>query len=72
MDSKIFRNELQSLINSHSLENGSDTPDFILAQYIGECLEAFDKATKAREKWYGREAKLVPPEECPESPPTGP
>lgn len=26
-----FRKELQTLINKNSLENGSDTPDFILA-----------------------------------------
>ena len=49
-----FRQELESLINKHSMENGSDTPDFILAQYLSGCLENFDKALAARETWYGR------------------
>lgn len=47
-----FRWELEGLINAHSQENGSDTPDFILAQYLIECLNAFDKATRRRTKWY--------------------
>lgn len=47
-----FRKELGNLINRHSLENGSDTPDFILARYMAECLDAFDKAVKTRTEWY--------------------
>lgn len=50
-----FRKEIENLINSHSLENGSDTPDFILAEYLTDCLETFDKTIQKREKWYGRE-----------------
>jgi hypothetical protein len=52
--SETFRKELESLINRHSAENGSDTPDFILADYLQDCLFAWDKAVAAREKWYGR------------------
>ena len=29
-------------------------PDFILAEYLTDCLRAFDKATVRREEWYGR------------------
>lgn len=49
---KTFREKLSSLINCHSKENGSDTPDFILAEYLGDCLVAFDNATKRRNEWY--------------------
>lgn len=56
-----FRRELQDLINMHSMENGSDTPDFILAEYLDNCLKAFDTATAAREKWYGREIRSTEP-----------
>jgi hypothetical protein len=28
-----FREDLASLINRHSLENGSDTPDFLLLSF---------------------------------------
>lgn len=48
---KTFRDELTSLINYHSLENGSDTPDFILADYLVSCLGAFDIANSARQQW---------------------
>ena len=49
-----LRKNIESAINSASAENGSDTPDFILAEYLTDCLAAYDKAVVAREKWYGR------------------
>lgn len=55
-----FRRELQSLINRHSKENGCDTPDFILAEYLNDCLVTFDAAVRAREKWYGRAHEKIP------------
>jgi hypothetical protein len=50
-----FRSELQTLINRHSKENESNTPDFILADYLVGCLNLFDVIVQSREKWYGRE-----------------
>lgn len=50
-----FRKELEDLINSYSKENGSNTPDFILADYLNGCLKLFDETVNRREKWYGRE-----------------
>lgn len=47
-----FRRELESLLNHHSKENGSDTPDFVLAEYLDDCLRAFDKAVARRTEWY--------------------
>lgn len=52
-----FSSELKSLLNRHSKENGSDTPDFILAKYLEGCLDAWNSAVKDREKWYGRGSK---------------
>ena len=74
---KVLMDDLKTLINQHSMENGSNTPDFILtnfldeclaafyqcakfnkkplqAEYIVMCLKAFNKASRAREKWYGK------------------
>ena len=56
-NTNTFRQDLEALINQHSVENGSDTPDFILADYLQDCLFAWDKATCSREKWYGRAMK---------------
>ena len=53
-DSIGFRTELAELLNKHSRENGSDTPDFLLAQYLSWCLGAYDRTVAAREEWYGR------------------
>ena len=52
-----FEAELRELINRHSVENHSNTPDFILAQYLVSCLAAFNTATQQRETWYGRDAR---------------
>jgi len=49
-----FRMELTSLLNRHGAENGSGTPDHILANYLLGCLGVFDEATAQREAWYGR------------------
>ena len=54
-----FRKELEEVINRHSMENGSNTPDFILAEYLDDCLQNFDKTSRAREKWYGKELKII-------------
>lgn len=47
-----FKKELTSLINKFSLENHSNTPDFLLAGYLFDCLILFGVMSKAREKWY--------------------
>lgn len=43
-----FRKEIEQAINRNSLENGSNTHDFILADYLMDCLAAFDKAVNHR------------------------
>lgn len=53
-----FRDDLKHIINCHSQENGSNTPDFILAKYMEMCLKAFDEATNTRDKWYGFNQKI--------------
>ena len=49
-----FEKELKQLINKHCIENESNTPDLILAEYLHACLTSFNIATRARERWYGR------------------
>jgi hypothetical protein len=46
-----FQEELSQLINKHSLESGSDTPDFILALYLRLCLSTFDSIMRQRERY---------------------
>ena len=51
---KSFEEELVSLINIKCREGESNTPDFILAEYMIDCLKAFNKAVNKREEWHGR------------------
>ena len=44
-----FKKELTELINKHSLENESNTPDWILAQYLDRCLGAYELAVGDRD-----------------------
>jgi hypothetical protein len=50
-----FKKDLEKLINNYSLENENDTPDFIIADYLIECLDNYSNIIKARDKWYGDE-----------------
>lgn len=52
--SETLENHIRRVLNCHSAENASDTPDFILAEYLIGCLNAYDQAVRSREKWYGR------------------
>jgi hypothetical protein len=46
-----FQKKLAVLINEHSIETETDTPDFALAQYLNDCLDAFGTVMKTRDKW---------------------
>lgn len=49
--------DLEGVLNRYSQENASNTPDFILAQYLLGCLAAWNTAVQQRETWYGRDAR---------------
>lgn len=53
--SQALTNAFAHAINCEIRENASNTPDFILATYLVECLKNYEAAVSAREKWYGRE-----------------
>ncbi len=47
-----LQNDIKAVINRHSREEDSNTPDFILAEYLVACLGAFEVASNRREGWY--------------------
>lgn len=52
--------DLASTVNRWSCENwAGDTPDFQLAEFLIEQMRVFGRAIGAREKWYGREPRVV-------------
>jgi hypothetical protein len=44
--------DLAAVINAHGLENGSNTPDFLLARFLERCITTWDRATRERDDWY--------------------
>jgi len=50
--------DLASVLNRHSAENGSDTPDFILADLLDAVLKAFDVAVMARGRWFNHHCSI--------------
>lgn len=58
MNKSQLRTDIEMAINRNSGENSSDTPDFILAEYLTTCLDAFDKAVKDRSAWYGHHCTI--------------
>ena len=42
-----FDSELNKLLNRFSMENKSNTPDYLLTTYLTECLSAFNRATQS-------------------------
>ena len=50
---ELFTEDLARLINSRSMENGSNTPDFLLAELLSDVLSIWNRYTIQREAWYG-------------------
>lgn len=59
--STAFKKALRDLLNAHNKEKPSDTPDFILAEFLSICLEAFNKAVCSRRDWYDTQRKPEKP-----------
>lgn len=52
--------ELTTLLNKCNQENNSDTPDFILAGYLLDCLAIWNKNVNRRNEWYGNTKTNAP------------
>lgn len=50
---------LAHALNRFSAENPSNTPDWLLAQFLLGCLAAWNTAVQQRETWYGRDARPI-------------
>jgi len=48
-----LREQIERAINCCNAEGPSNTPDFILSEFLTDCLAAYDKAQQMRAKWYG-------------------
>ena len=53
MEKTMLEEKLTDLVNSECRENDSNTPDFLLSEFMMNCLDAFELANNKREVWYG-------------------
>lgn len=49
--------DIAAALNRVCAENASNTPDFILAQFLIGCLAAWNAGVQQRETWYGRDVR---------------
>lgn len=49
----MLEEELRAILNRASRENKSDTPDFILSNFMMKCLETYEQTVKERDQWFG-------------------
>lgn len=56
-----FAKDLEQLINRHSMENGSNTPDFILAEFMMNALQSYERAIYQRTSWHGNQVCKADP-----------
>lgn len=54
-----FQEQLRDLINRYSMEEHSNTPDFILAEFLNVSLQAFGLAMAKRDRWYAAPQKAA-------------
>lgn len=64
--SDSFASELCSLLNKHSQDNATNTPDFVLAEFMLGVLRAFDLAMQQRDGWESPREAYPPVDNCAE------
>jgi hypothetical protein len=55
---KTFETALAAAVNRFSVENDSDTPDFVLAQYLSAVTVAYGQAVRDRDNFHGMRSKI--------------
>lgn len=53
--SVAIEREIAAVLNRHCAENGSNTPDWLLAQFLLSSLAAFNDVMQKRVEFYGRD-----------------
>lgn len=45
--------DVRAALNRNSAENSSNTPDYLLAEFLVACLDAYNVTVRQRDAWYG-------------------
>ena len=52
-----FLKELAKVLNKHNIDTATDTPDYILAEYLNSCLRSYLIVNYNNRNWHGEENK---------------
>lgn len=50
-----FMKELSVLLNRYGKDSDTNTPDYILAEYLKSCIESFERAIDLRDAWHNKD-----------------
>lgn len=53
--------EVATVLNKYSQENRSNTPDFMLSEFMLGCLNVYENTIVARNAWYSRTSSPTVP-----------
>lgn len=53
-----FETELAALLNKYSMDNGCNTPDYVLARHLIRQLDTFREINQEREAWFGTPLRI--------------
>lgn len=53
MDDENLKQELSKIMNMHGIDTECSTPDYILAEYLIDCLKSYKKIDNANRTWHG-------------------
>ena len=54
-----MRKELKNFVNINSLENLSNTPDWIISDFLYDVFEAFNRAVMRRDGFYSENHSVI-------------
>lgn len=49
-----LKKEIAGLLNKYSQENRSNTPDYMLADFMLGCLNVYENTIRSRTEWFER------------------
>lgn len=54
-----FEKELTDLLNRYSIDQKTDTPDFVLARYLNDCINSLSTMIDKRENWSSKDTWIT-------------
>lgn len=52
-----LKRDLSKVMNNHGIDTGCSAPDYILAEYLIDCLKSYKKMDDANRTWHGLSIK---------------